>query len=154
MLKGCDGAGLDQILVHAHQPNNVATRNILNGLHDAPHHQHRPLDGLHVDVLLLPGDVVGAHDPDLLASGNGTREHTSKSVEPPLVTCGHHLADVHDERGLRVRGEGGRVGRGEGGEFSSYCLAYYLGDTRLGGPKRLHVLHKSTYEPRKDLIRG
>ena len=110
MLKGCDGAGLDQILVHAHQPNNVATRDILNGLHDAPHHQHRPLDGLHVDVLLLPGDVVGAHDPDLLASGNGTREHTSKSVEPPLVTCGHHLADVHDERGLRVRGEGGRVG--------------------------------------------
>ena len=112
MFKGCDGPSLDQILVHPHQSNDVATRDVLNWLHNPPHHQDSPLDGLHVDVLLLAGDVVWAHDPHLLPCGNSAREDTAKSVEPTLVTRGHHLADVHAEVCLRERGGEG-AGRGQ-----------------------------------------
>ena len=66
MLKGGDGVGLHQELVHAHQAHDVATRHILNRLHITAHHQDCPLDWLQVQVLLLPG--VGPHDADRQAS--------------------------------------------------------------------------------------
>ena len=40
---------------------------VLNGLLAAAHAQHGALHGLHVQVLLLARDVVGAHDAHLRA---------------------------------------------------------------------------------------
>ena len=70
MLKGGDGVSLHQELVHAHQAHGVASRHILDGLHIMAHHQGCPLDQLQVQVLVLPGSVVGPHDAHLPASGH------------------------------------------------------------------------------------
>ena len=45
VLVGGDGASLDEELVDAHQPNDVATRYVLNGLRVSTHHQDGPGEG-------------------------------------------------------------------------------------------------------------
>ena len=60
------------------------------------------LNGLLIQVLLLAGDEVGAHDPALLSSGDLAGEDTTEGVEASLVRCGHHLGDVHHQRRLGV----------------------------------------------------
>ena len=55
------------------------------------------LDRLLVQVFLLARDIVGAHDPALLAGGDLASEHTTEGVEPSLVGGGHHLAHVHHQ---------------------------------------------------------
>lgn len=51
ILEGGDGSGLDEELVDADQPADVAAGHVLDGLHVAAHHQDRTLDGLLVQVL-------------------------------------------------------------------------------------------------------
>mmetsp|Transcript_13033 Transcript_13033/g.33263 ORF Transcript_13033/g.33263 Transcript_13033/m.33263 type:complete len:703 (+) Transcript_13033:530-2638(+) len=92
-----DGAGLDKELVNADKADGVTGRHILNGLGVTAHHQHGALDVLDVQVVLLAGDVVGAHDADLHAGLDGTREHTTEGEKAALVGGGHHLGDVAHE---------------------------------------------------------
>eukprot|EP00042_Codosiga_hollandica_P038086 m.306022 g.306022 ORF g.306022 m.306022 type:complete len:541 (-) comp55303_c1_seq1:42-1664(-) len=102
VLEGGDGSGLDEELIDTDQTDNVAAGHILDGLGVATHHEHGALDGLEEEIVLLARDVVGAHDADLLAGGDGAGEDTAESVEAALVRGGHHLADVHAERGSGV----------------------------------------------------
>mmetsp|Transcript_33628 Transcript_33628/g.70531 ORF Transcript_33628/g.70531 Transcript_33628/m.70531 type:complete len:233 (+) Transcript_33628:1792-2490(+) len=66
------------------------------------HHEHDALDGLHVEVLLLAGNVVGAHDADLHTGRDGAGENTPEGNEAALVDRRHHLRHVEHERGGRV----------------------------------------------------
>ena len=102
VLERGDGAGLDQKLVHTDQTADITARDIINGLRVTAHHQHGPLDGLLVQVVLLPGDIVGSHDAHLLSRSADARKDTSKRVKAALVRRRHHLTDVHHERSVRV----------------------------------------------------
>ena len=62
ILQGGDGAGLEYVLVHAHQCHCVTARHVLDGFRPTAHHQHGALDGLHVEVILGARPVVGALD--------------------------------------------------------------------------------------------
>ena len=63
---------------------------------------HRPLDGLDIQVLLLPRGVVWTHDAHLLPRGNNAREDTAEGIEAALVRGGNHLGDVHHQWCFRV----------------------------------------------------
>ena len=60
-----------------------------------PDSDHSPLDWLDIKISLLPGDVVGSHDTDLLSSGHNPREDTPKGIETAFICRGNHLGDVH-----------------------------------------------------------
>ena len=62
------------------------------------------LDILLIEILLLSGDEVGAHDSALLSSGHLAGEHTAEGVESSLVRSGDHLTDVHHQRTIGVAG--------------------------------------------------
>lgn len=102
ILEGGDGTGLDQELIDTDQTANVARGHILDGLNVATHHQNGTLDGLLVQILLLAGCVVGAHDAALLAGGNLAGEHTSEGVETSLIGGRYHLGDVHHQRTIGI----------------------------------------------------
>jgi len=91
IIVGGDGSGLDEELVDTDETNDVSAGDVVNGLGVAAHHEHGALDGLEEEIVLLAGDVVGAHDADLLASGDGSGEDTAEGVETTLVRGGHHL---------------------------------------------------------------
>merc|ERR1719495_299667 len=91
LLKGGDGPGLDEVLVHTDQTNNVTTWHILNGLNITAHHQNGPLNGFDVEVFLLSRGEVWSHNAHFQASGNRAREDTAKSIEATLVSGGNHL---------------------------------------------------------------
>jgi len=102
VLEGGDGAGLDEELVHADQPANVAGGHVFDGLHVTAHHQDGTLNGLLVQVLLLAGGVVGAHDAGLHSRRDLAGEHSAERVETTLVRGGHHFRHVHHEGGVGV----------------------------------------------------
>ena len=99
-LIGGNGTSLDQKLIDTDKTTNVATRHIFDGLDVTSHHKDGPLDGLLVQVLLLTGNEVGAHDTDLLAGSDLASEDAAEGVEAAFVGCGHHLGDVHHQGAL------------------------------------------------------
>merc|ERR1711988_1768074 len=102
LLEGGEGTGLDQELIHSDQTTDVTGGDILDSLDTTSHHEDGPLDRLLVQVFLLAWDIVGAHDPALLAGGDLASEHTTEGVEPSLVGGGHHLAHVHHQGTIGV----------------------------------------------------
>ena len=103
-LEGGNGTSLDQELINTDQTANVTARDIFDGLDVTAHHEDGSLDGLFVQVLLLAGHEVGAHDTDLLASGDLAREDTTEGVETALIGGGDHLGDVHHQGAFGVAG--------------------------------------------------
>lgn len=97
VLEGGDGTGLDQELINANETANVAAGHIFDGLNITSHHEDGTLDGLFIQILLLSGSVVGAHDAGLLAGGDLAGEDTTEGVETTFVGGGHHLGDVHHQ---------------------------------------------------------
>ena len=104
ILEGGDGTCLDEELIDTDKTADVTARHILNGLDVTAHHEDGPLDGLLVQVLLLAGHEVGAHNAALETGGNLSGEDTAEGVETALVRSGHHLGDVHHERTIGVAG--------------------------------------------------
>lgn len=97
ILECGDGSGLDQELIDTNQAANVTARNVLDGLDVTTHHQNGTLDGLLVQIFLLSGRVVRAHDAALLTGLASAREDATEGVETSLVGGGHHLGDIHHE---------------------------------------------------------
>merc|ERR1712232_34073 len=102
VVNGGQGSRLEDELVNTHKCNGVTARHIRNLLNCASHHEHGTLDVLHVQVLLAARLVVRALNAHLLASGNGSAEHTAECVEAALVTGWHHLGHVHHQRTVRL----------------------------------------------------
>mmetsp|Transcript_147473 Transcript_147473/g.209339 ORF Transcript_147473/g.209339 Transcript_147473/m.209339 type:complete len:807 (+) Transcript_147473:64-2484(+) len=140
LVRGGDGSTLDQELVNADQGDGVATGAIVNLLNLAGHHEHGALDGLVLkQVGGASGAEVGTHQPDLLARGNGAREHTAKGVEPAVVRGGHHLGDVHHQGTIGIT-----VGNGLGalvvhGAFVQVLHTVLLGDHGAGQMQHNHL---------------
>ena len=102
LLGGGNGTSLDQKLIYTDKTTDVTARHIFDSLDVTSHHEDGPLDGLLVQVLLLAGGEVGAHDTDLLTGSNLAGEDTAESVEAAFVGCGHHLGDVHHQGAIGV----------------------------------------------------
>mmetsp|Transcript_11691 Transcript_11691/g.18344 ORF Transcript_11691/g.18344 Transcript_11691/m.18344 type:complete len:626 (-) Transcript_11691:686-2563(-) len=93
---------LDNELVDSNHTASVATRNRLDRVLPPAHEDNNTLDGLHVEVLLLAGDVVRSHDTDLVSGSNSACEDTSESNETTLVGSWNHLGDVKHKRTVGV----------------------------------------------------
>mmetsp|Transcript_18805 Transcript_18805/g.38200 ORF Transcript_18805/g.38200 Transcript_18805/m.38200 type:complete len:850 (-) Transcript_18805:55-2604(-) len=102
VLVGGDGSGLDQELIDTDHTAGVSDGHVLNGVLAPAHEEHNTLDGLDVQVILLPLLVVGTHDAHLDASLHGARENTTERDETTLVGSGNHLGHVEHEGRLRV----------------------------------------------------
>merc|ERR1719208_527915 len=112
LLSGGNGTSLDQKLINTDKTTDVTTRYIFDSLNVTSHHEDGPLDGLLVQVLLLAGGEVGAHDTDLLTGSNLAGEDTAESVEAAFVGGGHHLGDVHHQGAIgvaRLHGHSSRI---------------------------------------------
>jgi len=92
-----EGTVLEQELIDADEADNVTGGAVFERLDATTHHEDGTLDGLDEQVVLLPGNVVGALDTDLGTSTDSTGEYTSEGVETSLIGCGHHLGDVQDQ---------------------------------------------------------
>ena len=92
-----DGSLLHEVLIDTDESDGVTARNISDSLDLTGHHEDGSLDVLDVEVTLASGNVVGSHNSDLLASGDGSGEDTSESVETTLIVGGHHLGDEDHE---------------------------------------------------------
>eukprot|EP00298_Acanthocystis_sp_HF-20_P006999 c16715_g1_i1.p2 GENE.c16715_g1_i1~~c16715_g1_i1.p2 ORF type:complete len:284 (-),score=-98.59 c16715_g1_i1:362-1213(-) len=101
---------LQQELIDTNQTDSITAGNVLYLFHIATHHQHGTLNILDEQVILLARSIVGAHNSDLLTSGNGTREDTTESVEATLVGSRHHLRNVHHEGTVGIAGLDGHGG--------------------------------------------
>mmetsp|Transcript_10256 Transcript_10256/g.17658 ORF Transcript_10256/g.17658 Transcript_10256/m.17658 type:complete len:841 (-) Transcript_10256:216-2738(-) len=88
--------------VETHQSDGVAAGHVLDGVLATTHAEHGALHILDVEILLLAGHVVGAHDADLLASCHLAGEHATEGKEATLVLSGDHLGDVQHEGTLGV----------------------------------------------------
>jgi hypothetical protein len=99
---GSDGSGFHQKLIDTDETDGVTARAVFNGFNITSHHEDGSLNVLDEKIILLSRNIVGAHDADLLASSNDTREDTTKSIETTLVGSGDHLRDVHHERTVGV----------------------------------------------------
>jgi len=102
LLVVSDGTRLDEELIDTDQTDDIAARAVRDGLNGTTHHKDSALHRLDVQILLLTRGVVSTHDADLLASGDGAREHTTEGIETTLIRSGYHLADVHQKRALRI----------------------------------------------------
>jgi len=88
-----DGTLLDEVGIDTDETDSVTARNIGDGFNLTSHHEDGTLNVLDVQVSLLAGLVVGAHDADTLASGDGTGEDTAESEEAARFVGGHHLGN-------------------------------------------------------------
>ena len=80
-LVGSNGTSFDQKLINSNQTTDVSTGNVFDGLDVTAHHENSSLNGFFVQIFFLSWDEIGAHDTDLLSSGNFARENTAKSIE-------------------------------------------------------------------------
>jgi len=92
-----DGTLLHEVLIDTDETDSVTARNIGDSLDLAAHHEDGSLDVLDVEIVSGSWDVVGSHDSDLLASLDGTTEHSTESVESTLIVSGDHLGDEDHE---------------------------------------------------------
>lgn len=96
------GTRLQQELVNTDQTNNVTSRNILDWLNEATHHENGTLNSLDVQIFLLSRSVVGALDADLKTRTDSTGEDTTEGVETTLIGSRHHLGDVKHQRSFGI----------------------------------------------------
>jgi len=92
-----DGSLLHEVLIDTDETDGVTAWYIGDGLDLTGHHEDSSLNVLDVQVSLGAGLVVGSHNSDLLASGDGTGEDTTESVETTTVVSGDHLGDEDHE---------------------------------------------------------
>ena len=97
-----DGTLLHEVLINTDETDGVTARDIRDLLDLATHHEDGSLDVLDVEIVTVTRLVVGAHDADLLAGGDGTSEDTAESVEATLVVGGDHLGDEDHEGAVLV----------------------------------------------------
>merc|ERR550534_3468092 len=62
LLTGGDGSGLHKELIDSNESTDVSGGDVLDSLNLSSHHQDGSLDGLLVQIILLAGHVVRAHD--------------------------------------------------------------------------------------------
>ena len=79
-----DGSSLDEAGIDTDENDGVTAGNIGNGFDLTSHHDDGSLDVLNVEISLGSGLVVGAHDSDFLASGDGSTENTTESVKAAI----------------------------------------------------------------------
>lgn len=150
ILEGGDGTSLDQELINTNQTANVAyweyrvrkqilkskddiqltARDIFNGLDETTHHEHGTLDSLLVQVSLVAGHVVRAHDTSLHASADLAREDTSEGVETTLIGGWYHFGNVHHERAVGVAVLHGDSGFIIQRTFVQHLCTVFLGHSR------------------------
>mmetsp|Transcript_13823 Transcript_13823/g.41648 ORF Transcript_13823/g.41648 Transcript_13823/m.41648 type:complete len:552 (+) Transcript_13823:1039-2694(+) len=99
--------GLGEVLIHTDQSDGVTGRDVVHTLELATHLDAGTLHGALEEILLAAELVVGAENADLLGGGDRAGEDTAESVETRRLSLlgarvGHHLADVHDQRSVRV----------------------------------------------------
>merc|ERR1711935_419254 len=128
LVVGGDATGLDQVLVNADKTDQVTGGDVIDGFDVAAHHKNGTLDLLVVQITLLAGLVVGAHNADLLASGDFTSEDATESVEAALVGGGDHLGDVGHQGSVGVA-----VLESEGNGIVMGTLVQLLHAVSLGG---------------------
>lgn len=97
-----DGTGLDEVLIDTDQTDGVTAWDVGDVFDGSAHHEDGSLDGLDVQVVLLAGLVVGAHNSDLLAGEDGSGEDSTESEETTLIGGGDHLGDVEHKGTLGV----------------------------------------------------
>ena len=84
-LKGRNSSSFDEVLIDSDETDQVSAWNIIDSFDVTSHHKNGTLDLFVVEILFGTGLVVGSHNSDLLAGGNGSGEDTSESVESTLV---------------------------------------------------------------------
>ena len=84
-LKGRKSSSFDEVLIDSDETDQVSAWNIIDSFDVTSHHKNGTLDLFVVEILFGAGLVVGSHNSDLLAGGNGSGEDTSESVESTLV---------------------------------------------------------------------
>merc|ERR1719199_504065 len=102
LLFARDGRVLGDELIEADHRHRVARGNVLDRVLATAHAEHRALDGLDVQVLLLARNVVGAEDAHLHARLDLTGEDSAEGEEASFVCGGNHLRDVQHERPAAV----------------------------------------------------
>jgi len=133
-FEGGDGTGLDEVLIDTDETDQVTAWNIIDGFDVSSHHKDGSLDLLEVQIGLLAGNEVGAHDSDLLASGDLSGEYSAESVESTLIRSGDHLGDVGHEWTVGVTGSESL------GEFIVLgTFVQHLASISLGGERRWKV---------------
>jgi len=133
-----DSSLLHEVLIDTDETNSVTARYIGDSLDLAAHHEDGTLDVLDVQVVLAAGLVVGSHDTDFLASGDGTAEDTTESVETALVVGRDHLGDEDHEGTIPVAFGDGFAARVIGGSLIKVSSSVLL---RLLGRGELHDNH-------------
>jgi len=133
-LEGGDGTSLDEVLIDSDETDQVTAWNVVDGFDVSAHHEDRSLDLLVVEILLLAGDEVGAHNSDLLASSDLAGEDSTESVESTLIGSGDHLGDVGHEWTVSVTGS---EGLGELVVLGTFVQ--HLASVSLGGKRRWKV---------------
>lgn len=99
---GGDGPVLEEALVDAGKPARVTGGDFVDMLHAIAYHDDGALAILdpevrHLDEELVR-DVVGAEDANLLAGGDGPREHATEGVDAASVGSRHRFGrapDIH-----------------------------------------------------------
>jgi len=97
-----DGSLLHDVGVNTNETDGVTARNVRDRLNLTSHHEDGTLDVLDVEVNFGSALVVGTHDADFLASGDGSRENATEGEEATTVGGGHHLGDEDHERTVLV----------------------------------------------------
>jgi len=129
-----DGTLLGEVLIDTDETDGVTARHIRDGLDLTGHHEDGSLDVLDGEIGLGAGLVVGSHNSDFLASGDGTGEDTAESEEATTILSGDHLGD-EDHKGtlLVALFDGLTAGIGDGTlvKVSSSVLLGSLGGGEL-----------------------
>jgi hypothetical protein len=99
---GGQSTRLEEETINTDETAGVTTRDVIDGLDVATHHDDGTLDGLDEEISLLSGLIVGAKDANLLTSLDGTGENTTEGVETTLIGGGDHLGDEEHERTILV----------------------------------------------------
>ena len=92
-----DGTLLGEVLIDTDETDGVTARHIGDSLDLTGHHEDGSLDVLDGEIGLGARLVVGSHDSDLLASGDGTGEDTAESEETTTIRGRDHLGDEDHE---------------------------------------------------------
>jgi hypothetical protein len=133
-VAGGQGTALEKELVDTDKADDVSGRHVINRLDLAAHHEHRALNSLDEQVLLLSGCVVRSLDADLETGTDGTGEDTAEGIETTLIGGRHHLGDVKHERALGVT-----VTDTDGSLIVRRALVQRLDTVSLGGDGRRKV---------------
>jgi hypothetical protein len=138
IVVGRDGSLLDEVGVDTDETDGVTAGHISDGFNLTSHHEDGTLNVLDVEVGLGSRLVVGAHNADLLAAGDGTREDTAKGEEATTIGGGDHLGDEDHKRAILIASGDGLTARIIDGSFVEVSSTVSLG---LPGGGELHDDH-------------